>query len=47
MPHHKQLPKETKAHFHENVDRISLKSKISGLIEKTPSLMEIAKHELA
>lgn len=46
MPYHKELPKEYKTQFHETVDRISLKSKITGLIETTPSAIKVAKHEL-
>lgn len=46
MPYHKELPKEVRTRFHEKVDRISLKSKITGLIEAAPEMMKVARHEL-
>jgi hypothetical protein len=39
------LPKETKTEFHESVDRDSVNSKISGLIEKADDIIDVCKHE--
>ena len=39
------LPKESKTEFHESVDRDSVNSKISGLIEKADDIIDICKHE--
>lgn len=39
------LPKESKIEFHESVDRDSVNSKISGLIEKADDIIDICKHE--
>jgi inositol 1,4,5-triphosphate receptor type 1/inositol 1,4,5-triphosphate receptor type 3 len=39
------LPKESKIEFHENVDRDSVNSKISDLMDKANSLIEVCKHE--
>lgn len=45
LPYCDFLPKEHKIKFNENIDRSTLKTKISGLCEITPSLIDVAKHE--
>ncbi|KRX06791.1 MIR motif [Pseudocohnilembus persalinus] len=39
------LPKETKQKFNDNVNRDSIHSKITGLLEQTPHIIQIMKHE--
>lgn len=45
LPYCHCLPKDNKIEFHENVDRQSVKSKVSDLVAKSDSLIEICKHE--
>lgn len=39
------LPKETKVDFHDKVNRASVKSKVTDLVDHSLKIIEIAKHE--
>lgn len=45
LPHCHYLPDETKAEFHENINRDSVNAKISGLVDESHKIIEICKHE--
>ena len=46
LPFCKEIQKENKVEFKKTVNRMSVKSKVSDLITKTPKILDIAKHEL-
>lgn len=45
LPHCKMINQQLQDEFHQKINRSSVKSKISSLLEKSNDIIEVLKHE--